>query len=104
MKQQSKTDWDRVKQEAASDAPIAFDAQTDTYDPNDAQATSAYWKDAVIRRGPQKEPTKKAISLRIRPEALEQLRCTGKGWQTRAAEVLEKLAQRMARSMMPTMA
>jgi uncharacterized protein (DUF4415 family) len=42
--------------------------------------------------------TKKAISLRIAPEALEQMRCTGKGWQTRAAEVLERHAKRAARA------
>jgi uncharacterized protein (DUF4415 family) len=40
--------------------------------------------------------TKKAISLRIDPYALEQLRCTGKGWQTRAAQVLERHAKRIA--------
>lgn len=40
--------------------------------------------------------TKKAISLRIDPLALEQLRCTGKGWQTRAAQVLERHAKRLA--------
>ena len=44
--------------------------------------------------------TKKAISLRISPDALEQLRCTGKGWQTRAAEVLERHAKRASREMM----
>jgi uncharacterized protein (DUF4415 family) len=43
--------------------------------------------------------TKKAISLRINPEALELLRCTGKGWQTRAAEMLERHAKRMASKM-----
>jgi uncharacterized protein (DUF4415 family) len=40
--------------------------------------------------------TKKAISLRIDPSALEQLRCTGKGWQTRAAQILERHAKRLS--------
>jgi uncharacterized protein (DUF4415 family) len=46
--------------------------------------------------GSVQEVTKKAISLRIDPFALEQLRCTGKGWQTRAAQVLERHAKRIA--------
>ena len=40
--------------------------------------------------------TKEAISLRLDPSALEQLRCTGKGWQTRAAQVLERHAKRLS--------
>jgi uncharacterized protein (DUF4415 family) len=40
--------------------------------------------------------TKKAISLRINPDALELLRHTGKGWQTRAGQVLERYAKRAA--------
>ena len=40
--------------------------------------------------------TKKAISLRINPDILEMLRRTGKGWQTRAAQVLERHARRVS--------
>jgi uncharacterized protein (DUF4415 family) len=40
------------------------------------------------RRGPQKEPRKVPISIRLSPEVAEGLRATGSGWQNRADEVL----------------
>lgn len=43
------TDWERVKREAAADAPI--DDQTGPYDPNDQSATAAYWQQATITPG-----------------------------------------------------
>lgn len=43
------TDWERVKREAAADAPI--DDQTGLYDPNDTAAVSAYWQQATVTRG-----------------------------------------------------
>lgn len=46
------TDWERVKREAAQDAPIAFDADNEPYNPNDEQAVTAYWNTATIKRGP----------------------------------------------------
>ena len=47
------TDWERVKREAAQDAPIthtAADDPYDPYDPNDAAAVAAYWQQASIKR------------------------------------------------------
>lgn len=48
--------------------------------------------DAIKRsrgqRGPQREPTKELISLRLDREVLEALRATGLGWQTRANDTL----------------
>jgi uncharacterized protein (DUF4415 family) len=34
-------------------------------------------------RGPQKAPTKQAITLRLPPDAIESFKATGAGWQTR---------------------
>lgn len=34
-------------------------------------------------RGAQKAPTKKSITLRLPPEAIETFKATGEGWQTR---------------------
>ena len=48
-KRQPPTDWERVKREAAADAPI--DDQSGPYDPNDTAAVSAYWQKATITRG-----------------------------------------------------
>lgn len=37
-----------VKAEAAADAPIAYDPETDPYDPNDEAAVKAYWNAGVV--------------------------------------------------------
>ena len=41
-------------------------------------------------RGPQKAPTKVAVSLRLSPEVIEHFKATGTGWQTRIDETLKK--------------
>ena len=43
------TDWDRVKREAAGNAPV--EDPLGPYDPKDRTAVSAYWKTATITRG-----------------------------------------------------
>jgi uncharacterized protein (DUF4415 family) len=35
------------------------------------------------KRGPQKAPTKKLVSLRLSPEVIEHFKASGRGWQTR---------------------
>ena len=39
-------------------------------------------------RGPQKAPTKVATTIRFDPDVLEALKATGRGWQTRANDLL----------------
>jgi len=41
-------------------------------------------------RGPQKEPTKIAVSLRLTREVVERFKADGPGWQTRMDEALKK--------------
>jgi hypothetical protein len=57
------TDWERVKREAAQDAPVAHNTVADgPYDPNDAAAVVNYWQQASIntelRDAMAHEPTK----------------------------------------------
>jgi uncharacterized protein (DUF4415 family) len=40
------------------------------------------------RRGPQKNPRKIPVSIRLSPDVAEGLRATGNGWQTRADRAL----------------
>ena len=40
-------------------------------------------------RGPQKLPTKEAVSIRLSSEVLDHYRSTGRGWQTRIDEALK---------------
>jgi hypothetical protein len=42
------TDWERVKREYDSDAPIPYDPEDGPYDPNDEAAVDAYFDKATI--------------------------------------------------------
>lgn len=74
-------------------APIPYAPGDGPYDPNDAEAARAWLAQAdlvrhgkVVRRGkrgPQKNPTKKLVSLRLSPEVIDHFKSTGPGWQTR---------------------
>ena len=96
-KTESETDWDRVLA-FKEGAPIPFDPEDGPYDPNDAEAARAWLAQAdlirkgkVVRRGkrgPQKTPTKKLVSLRLSPEVIDHFKSTGRGWQTRIDSML----------------
>jgi len=43
-------------------------------------------------RGPQRQPTKVAVSLRLTREVVERFKAGGPGWQTRMDEALKKAA------------
>jgi uncharacterized protein (DUF4415 family) len=45
------------------------------------------------QRGPQKEPTKERISLRVDRDVVAAYRATGPGWQTRANDALRAYAK-----------
>lgn len=44
-------------------------------------------------RGPQKTPTKEAVSLRLDRDVLDHFRAKGSGWQTKINDVLRKSAK-----------
>jgi len=91
-KTKSETDWDRVLSFKEGE-PIPYDPEDGPYDPNDAEATNAWLAEATLvrhgkvvrrgKRGPQKAPTKKLVSLRLSTEVIEHFKSTGPGWQTR---------------------
>ena len=83
------TDWERVKREAAADAPI--DDQTGPYDPNDTAAVAAYWQQATITRGrgrPVLAVKRPTLNRRVDADVLDAFKATGPGWQTRINAVL----------------
>lgn len=104
-KTQSKTDWDRVVAFKEGD-PIPYEPEDGTYDPNDVEATRAFFRQAdlirkgkVVRRGkrgPQKAPTKKLVSLRLSPEVVDHFKSTGRGWQTRIDSALREAIRKRA--------
>lgn len=48
------------------------------------------------RRGPNKSPTKKLVSLRLSQEVISHFKSTGPGWQSRIDETLRKVVKRKA--------
>jgi uncharacterized protein (DUF4415 family) len=99
---------------AAAPDRVAYDPETDPYDPNDPKAVAAAMKKAVVvrgggpeavraalaakrypgQRGPQKTPTKERVSLRLSREVLAHFRATGDGWQSRIDETLKGVLKR----------
>jgi uncharacterized protein (DUF4415 family) len=104
-KTRSETDWERVKGLKEGER-IPYEPEDGPYDPNDPEAARAWLaqadfirKDKVIRRGkrgPQKAPTKKLVSLRLSPEVIEHFKSKGPGWQTRIDSTLLKSIKRRA--------
>lgn len=85
-KKTSKTDWEQVQRDAASDAPIAYDPDTDLYDPNDpVQVTNFFASAKVVRKPgrPKAETTKIPTAIRLSSDVVEYFKSTGAGWQSR---------------------
>jgi hypothetical protein len=61
----SKSDWERVKREAESDAPIPYDPEDGPYDPNDEAATEAFMTEAEILTGWPEQRVVKAAGVPI---------------------------------------
>lgn len=47
----------------------------------------------VARRGPQKAPTKVAVSIQLSPEVISYFKAKGPGWQSKIDEALRKIAK-----------
>lgn len=89
---------------ALAAAPERVDDPDCPYDPNDAAAVEAFWKDAIVshslpelreklaarRRGRNKRPTKEPVTVRYSPDVLAYFRASGAGWQTRMDEALRE--------------
>lgn len=91
------TDWERVRREAAADAPVSHDADSDPYDPNDETAVSAFWSRAAIKRGPGRPATevkRPTLNMRVDAEVLAAFKATGPGWQTRINALLRDAVER----------
>ena len=93
LKKTSQTDWDRVKGDAASDVPVAYDPETDLYDPNDPAQVAAFFSSAKVVRKPGRpkaETTKVPIAIRLSPDVVEYFKATGAGWQSRIDAALHE--------------
>ena len=98
-KTKTETDWARILN-FKDGAPIPYAPEDGPYDPNDAEAARAWLAQADLirngkvarrgKRGPQKSPTKKLVSLRLSPEVIGHFKSTGPGWQTRIDSALRE--------------
>lgn len=96
MPTRKRTDWARVRREAALDAPIPHDPGDGPYDPNDAAAVEACLSEAKVTRGPgrpRKAIARPMVSLRMDPDVLAALRASGRGWQSRVNAFLRKAVE-----------
>ena len=82
----SQEDWDEV-----CDNPEITDEQWATARPL-AEVMPELVEALTRRRGAQKAPTKKMISLRLDRAVLEAWRASGPGWQARMGDALRKAA------------
>ena len=104
-KTRSETDWKRVLGRKEGDT-IPYESGDGPYDPNDAEATRTWFARADLirdgrvarrgKRGPQKAPTKKLVSLRLSSDVIEHFKAGGPGWQTRIDGALKKSIQKRA--------
>jgi len=101
----SETDWERVQAFKAGDA-IPYEPEDGPYDPNDAEDARAWLAQADLvrggklvrrgKRGPQKAPTMRLVSLRLSTEVIDHFKATGRGWQTRIDGALMESIRRGA--------
>jgi uncharacterized protein (DUF4415 family) len=98
-KTRTETDWNRVLAYKEGDR-ISYELGDGPYDPNDPDAARAWFAQADLirrgKRGPQKAPTKKLVSLRLSPEVVDHFKSTGRGWQTRIDSALLESIKRKA--------
>ncbi len=85
------------EEEAAIQRGIALDPDNPEWTAEDfarARAARELHPDLVEAwrrpRGKQKTPTKVLVSLRLEREVVERLRASGRGWQSRANDMLRK--------------
>jgi uncharacterized protein (DUF4415 family) len=81
------------------DNPIVTDDEFSRARPAREVLPVAMLDDVANRRvrGPQRRPTKQAISIRIDRHTLAAYRATGRGWQGRMGADLERAAKRLKR-------
>jgi uncharacterized protein (DUF4415 family) len=87
-KMNSATDWERVL--SMKDEDIITDG-----DCPDVTELIAQGKTTAIMGRPRKETIKELVSIRIDARALNALRATGVGWQTRLSEHIAEWAARL---------
>ncbi len=93
MRKPSKTDWERVRADIDSDAPIAFDPEDELYDPNHDAAVETAWAQGIVtvtQRELRSDGVVEQVWLRVPPETAELYRRQSENWQARMEAVLRE--------------
>lgn len=80
----SKEDWDAV------DSPELTDEELASMRPAREVLPPEFFKALPKRRGPQKAPTKVAVSIRLSRDVVEAFKAKGPGWQSQIDEALRE--------------
>lgn len=85
---------DHISQEAwdAVNSPELTDETLGKLRPARDALPPALFNKLARHRGPQKAPTKEAVSLRLDRDVLDYFRAQGQGWQTKINEALRQVA------------
>lgn len=78
----AKEDWDAV------DSPELTDEELANMRPAREVLPPEFFNALPKRRGPQKAPTKVAVSIRLSRDVVEAFKAKGPGWQSRIDETL----------------
>lgn len=83
---------DHISQEAwdAVDSPPLTKRMLDNMRPVRESMPPEVFQKLTKGRGPQKEPTKEAVSLRLDRDVVEHFRAMGPGWQTKINQALRE--------------
>lgn len=86
---------DHISQEAwdSVDSPELTDAELAKFRPAREVMRPDLYEKLTKGRGPQKAPTKEAVSLRLDRDVVEYFRSQGPGWQSKINNVLRELAE-----------
>lgn len=89
-------------------AAIAAAPDHAVYDPENPPTVPGDWDKTIVShsreelreklaerrgRGPNKQPTKEQVAIRLSPEVLNYFRAGGQGWQTRMDEALREYVE-----------
>jgi uncharacterized protein (DUF4415 family) len=87
-KQITKEDWDSVESPTLSEDILSRMKPVKKAHPNIPKRV----------RGPQKDPLKVPVSIRLSPEVVEYFKSQGKGWQTTIDNILHDYMKQHGRS------
>lgn len=87
----SRTDWEKVKRDYDSNAPIPYDGPEDgPYDPNDDAAVARFFEQAISRGPKQRANGTGRLRIDLADDVLEYFSDQGDDWREHINDVLKQ--------------